>query len=180
LCRWSRHGANTIHAYMVNAGHQCAWCPMFEPSHATRLPILTLLALVLVPSAADAKGGHSHGRGHGAGPTGFQSTSQPVKGDPPALSTTKGGTIPASSLKAITTVPTPSTAPVPSPASVIGAPEPQLGVHCATVVAPHSSHSFIDNRGQRRKFGREFTGRWRREFAGLPRVLGSRDAHEQS
>jgi hypothetical protein len=108
---------------------------MFEPSHAKRLPIVTLLALVLIPSAAAAKGGgHSHGRGRGASPIGVQSTSQPVKGDPPAPLTTKGSTIPASSLKALTTLPTPPTAPVPTPASVIGAPEPQLGV-----IAPSSA-----------------------------------------
>src|SRR5436190_9461196 len=86
------------------------------------------LALVLIPSAADARGGHSHGRGRGASPIGFQSTSQPVKGDPPALSTTRGRTIPASSLETGTTLPTPPIAPVPNPASAIGAPVPELGV----------------------------------------------------
>jgi hypothetical protein len=111
--------------------------PMFKPS-VKILPIITVLALVLIPSAADAKGGHSHGRAHGASPIRVQSTSQSVKGDPPApqlsaqatgaAPSTTTGTIPASSLKAVTTLPTPPTVPVPTPASVTGAPAPQVGV----------------------------------------------------
>ena len=111
--------------------------PMFKPS-VKILPIITVLALVLIPSAADAKGGHSHGRAHGASPIRVQSTSQSVKGDPPApqlsaqatgaAPSTTTGTIPASTIKAVSAVIPPPPAPVPTPASVIGAPTPQVGV----------------------------------------------------
>jgi hypothetical protein len=103
-------------------------------SHSIRL--LAITAALLIPSAADAKGGHSHVRVRGT--FWVQPTSQPVKGDPPAPSqqaaptvaapSTTTGTVPASSIKAVSTVSTPPPAPVPTPASVIGAPTPQVGV----------------------------------------------------
>jgi hypothetical protein len=99
--------------------------------------LLAVTAALLLPSAADAKGGHSHGRARGT--IGVQSTSQSVKGDPPASqltlqatptaaassTATTTGTIPASSIKAVSTLPTPPPALIPTPASVIGAPPPQ-------------------------------------------------------
>ena len=106
-----------------------------DPIHSIRF--LAITAALLIPSAADAKGGHSHGRVRGT--LWVRSASQPVKGDPPAPSqqvaptvaaplTTTTGTIPASTIKAVSAVIPPPPAPVPTPASVIGAPTPQVGV----------------------------------------------------
>jgi hypothetical protein len=95
---------------------------MIKPSYAQRLRIVTLLALLVVPSVADAKGGHSRGR---FGKASAQSTAKSVTGIAPSALATPA-TAAAPKKPPSLPVPIPAAAPAPTPAAVIGAPPPQL------------------------------------------------------
>src|SRR5262245_34764097 len=113
---------------------ECQGCVMLVTSHVKRLSIAALLTLAIIPGVADAKGGHSSGRGHGARASTGQPITQTVIGDPPApaaaavAATSTAKAVPSSSLNAASTIPVPPSAPVPMPASVIGMPAPQPSV----------------------------------------------------